>query len=171
MGISRVEYGENTLIDLTNDTVTAEVLLRGYTAHKADGEIVVGVLESGGQRGAALEPYLEDLNSGTIGTGVWRPESPTNTYADEYEVLEGHQYFLTLGGTVGNRFRVLFTTEEVSQATENISGTSITTANNPDAYSHLTYTATSDGSLTIVKTSTGVTGIKTYLYDMTDSWK
>lgn len=39
---NKVVYYGQTLIDLTNDTVTAETLLEGYTAHKADGSIITG---------------------------------------------------------------------------------------------------------------------------------
>ena len=42
MGISKVIYGNTTLIDLTSDTVDASHLLSGYTAHGADGESVSG---------------------------------------------------------------------------------------------------------------------------------
>ena len=42
MAISKVIYGGNTLIDLTADTVKADKLLKGYTAHGADGEVVNG---------------------------------------------------------------------------------------------------------------------------------
>lgn len=42
MAISKVVYGGNTLIDLTADTVTAEHLIKGYTAHGADGELITG---------------------------------------------------------------------------------------------------------------------------------
>lgn len=42
MGISKVIYGGNTLIDLTADTVTADKLLKGVKAHGADGELVTG---------------------------------------------------------------------------------------------------------------------------------
>lgn len=42
MAISKVIYGGQTLLDLTSDTVTADKLLRGYTAHGADGEVVNG---------------------------------------------------------------------------------------------------------------------------------
>ena len=40
--ISKVVYGGETLIDLTADTVKAEHLIRGYTAHGADGEKITG---------------------------------------------------------------------------------------------------------------------------------
>ena len=42
MAISKVVYGGQTLIDLTPDTITEEKLLKGYTAHGADGEAITG---------------------------------------------------------------------------------------------------------------------------------
>jgi hypothetical protein len=43
--ISKVVYGDNTLIDLTADTVTASNLLQGITAHNNKGEHITGTLE------------------------------------------------------------------------------------------------------------------------------
>lgn len=40
--VSKVVYGNQTLIDLTQDTVEANKLLSGYTAHGADGEPING---------------------------------------------------------------------------------------------------------------------------------
>ena len=42
MGTSKVIYGGKTLIDLTADTVVPDKLLKGYTAHGADGEPIDG---------------------------------------------------------------------------------------------------------------------------------
>lgn len=42
MGKSKIIFGNEVLIDLTNDTVEADKLLSGYTAHGADGEAVTG---------------------------------------------------------------------------------------------------------------------------------
>ena len=42
MATNKVVYSGRTLIDLTGDTVTEETLLRGYTAHRADGTQIVG---------------------------------------------------------------------------------------------------------------------------------
>lgn len=42
MAINKVVYGGETLIDLTGDTVTADKLLSGITAHGKDGELVTG---------------------------------------------------------------------------------------------------------------------------------
>lgn len=48
MGISKVVLGEEVKLDLTSDTVTAETLLEGYTAHGADGEAITGTYKGGG---------------------------------------------------------------------------------------------------------------------------
>lgn len=50
MGVSRVDYDNETLIDLSNDTVTPQTLAKGYTAHNSNGEQIVGTMteESGG---------------------------------------------------------------------------------------------------------------------------
>ena len=45
MGKSKIIYGGKVLIDLTTDTVTADKLLKDYTAHGADGEPIVGTCE------------------------------------------------------------------------------------------------------------------------------
>lgn len=45
MAISKVIYGGRTLIDLTSDTVTKEKVLKGYTAHGADGEAITGTCD------------------------------------------------------------------------------------------------------------------------------
>ena len=42
MAINKIVYGEETLIDLTNDSVSADTLVEGATAHGKDGEIVTG---------------------------------------------------------------------------------------------------------------------------------
>lgn len=42
MAVSKVIYGGDTLIDLTADTIKADKLLTGYTAHGADGEVING---------------------------------------------------------------------------------------------------------------------------------
>jgi hypothetical protein len=45
MGNSKIIYGGKTLIDLTGDTIKKDKLLKGYTAHGADGEPIVGECE------------------------------------------------------------------------------------------------------------------------------
>lgn len=46
MAISKVNYGNDTLIDLTADTVTPSNLMKGATAHDSAGNSITGVLEA-----------------------------------------------------------------------------------------------------------------------------
>lgn len=45
MAINKVEYGGNTLIDLTSDSVTSESLLSGVTAHDKSGNPITGTFD------------------------------------------------------------------------------------------------------------------------------
>ena len=58
MGVSKVVYGNRTLIDLTGDTVTAGDLASGVTAHGADGEAITGT-----------NTYDSDTTDGTATAG------------------------------------------------------------------------------------------------------
>ena len=40
MAINKVVYGGNVLIDLTADTITADKILDGYTAHDKSGAVI-----------------------------------------------------------------------------------------------------------------------------------
>lgn len=48
MAVNKVVYCGETLIDLTEDTVTAETLTKGITAHDKTGATIVGTFEGGG---------------------------------------------------------------------------------------------------------------------------
>ena len=48
MGVSKVNFAGNTLVDLTGDSVTPATLKKGETAHNAAGEQIVGTMEAGG---------------------------------------------------------------------------------------------------------------------------
>lgn len=58
--ISKVVYGNTTLIDLTGDTITASDLAYGKTAHGADGELITGssTKDSDTQDATALEAEI-----------------------------------------------------------------------------------------------------------------
>ena len=69
MSVNKVQYNDNgqlkTLIDLTADTVTADKLAKGYTAHDMSGNIITGTMESGSSDEAmeALKAVVERTNS------------------------------------------------------------------------------------------------------------
>ena len=49
MGVSKVDFAGNTLVDLTGDSVTPETLLEGATAHNAAGELIAGAMKKGAE--------------------------------------------------------------------------------------------------------------------------
>jgi hypothetical protein len=44
MAINKVLYGNTVLMDLTNDTVVADKVVSGYTAHDKSGASITGTL-------------------------------------------------------------------------------------------------------------------------------
>lgn len=48
MAINKVQYGNTVLLDLTSDTVTADKLMQGYTAHDRTGALITGTATGGG---------------------------------------------------------------------------------------------------------------------------
>lgn len=141
----------------TKRTSVIESLDRYYTWKTGTGRRSIGT----------LTPSEYDLRIGYIDGAVWIPQDPTNTLVDVYEVWNGHCYFITLGNTVGSRFRVAFFTEDITTATERVTGKSIFQTNNPPAFSNAIYKPTSDGWIAASKDNVGVTGLKTYMYDCT----
>jgi hypothetical protein len=121
-------------------------------------------------RAGRLEPSVYDYNSGYVSNGSWIYENPTNTYVDIYRVEAGCSYFITLGGTVGTRFRVMFTTEDVTQATGTVVGTSIKNLNNPAPFTNAAYTADEDGYIIVAKDNIGASGLGSYVYNRTEKW-
>ena len=70
--VNVVTVGGDTLIDLTSDTVTASVLMQGYTAHDASGAPIAG-----------------SLSAQHIYTGTSAPSSSIGEDGDVYLVLSG----------------------------------------------------------------------------------
>ena len=67
MAVNKVVLGEDTLIDLTADTVSADKLSKGVTAHNMAGEPIVGTMEAGGGTNYTFTDGLTE----TDGTVKW----------------------------------------------------------------------------------------------------
>ena len=77
MAVNKVELANGeVLIDLTKDTVTAETLIEGVTAHGADGEPIVGTMRGGSSGGSDLPSgytrcdYIQFSGTQWVDTGV-----------------------------------------------------------------------------------------------------
>lgn len=100
MAISKVVYGGDVLIDLTADTVKADKLLKGYTAHGADGELVTGTctFDANTQDATATEAEIlagkTAYNKGVKVTGKMPNNGAVNgtisTKAGVYTVPQGY---------------------------------------------------------------------------------
>ena len=121
-----------------------------------------------------IQPLMYDYVKGYINGSATEfvYEDSTTCRSDIYSVQVGHVYLLRLDDTVGTRFRVMLSTqrpiENESQITygDSISGSAIYIANNPSPNASVSFTATSNGYVIVQKDNTGVSGLKTYLYDL-----
>lgn len=100
MAISKVIYGGETLLDLTADTVTADKLKKGYTAHGPDGEVIEGTCEHDSNTQDATATDAEILAGktayvkGTKKTGTMKNNGAVSgtisTKAGKYTVPQGY---------------------------------------------------------------------------------
>lgn len=100
MSVSKVIYGGEVLIDLTADTVVKEKLLKGYTAHGADGKEIIGACEFDANTQDATATAAEILsgkiayNKGNKVTGEMKNngavEGLINTKTGKYTVPQGY---------------------------------------------------------------------------------
>lgn len=100
MAISKVVYGGKTLIDLTSDTITADKLLTGVTAHGKDGEPITGSCTFDVNSQDATAQVAEILTGktayarGTKLTGTMPNNGGVtgtiNTVAGEYTIAQGY---------------------------------------------------------------------------------
>ena len=101
MAVNKVVYGTTVLVDLTEDTVTPDKLLKGETAHDAAGEPITGTLEpgSGGASDNNCEAYhitsaSAKLNFKTTGTvKVWGYGTATSGYQTHVYAFVGDGYY------------------------------------------------------------------------------
>lgn len=66
MAINKVIYGTETLLDLTDDTVTADNLQSGITAHSKSGEQITGTLVVKVVQVSSAEPSSDEGSDGDI---------------------------------------------------------------------------------------------------------
>lgn len=63
---NKVTFAGKTLIDLTGDTVTADKILSGYTAHDKSGKKITGTFMSDLPLGFGIDGTIEDDNGDTL---------------------------------------------------------------------------------------------------------
>lgn len=69
MAVNKVVYGTTVLVDLTEDTVTADTLMQGYTAHDKSGALITGTA-TGGTDGDNLAYGGAYVGTAIVGSAV-----------------------------------------------------------------------------------------------------
>ena len=104
MAVNKVEANGETLIDLTNDTVTADTLVEGRTAHLASGEQVTGAFKPvTGVKGNAETTYRAgnvNLTPANIGLGNVNSQINYNTNNGVKNLIDP-EWFTTYGSGAG----------------------------------------------------------------------
>ena len=99
--ISKVEINGATLIDISNDTVVANILAQGYTAHDKTGKPIAGTLTQ--QSGKTVTPGTSNIvavESGKYTTGTVYVKGDSNLTADN--IKSGTSIFGVTGSYAGS---------------------------------------------------------------------
>ena len=114
-----------------------------------------------------LPTVAYDIDSGYVLNGSWILQDNPNNRADVYQLTANKIYFISLGATVGTRWRLLYTDSNPANANADISGIKILELSGvPSSYQNYFYTPSTTGYLTIQKDNAGTTDLKTYVYDL-----
>ena len=105
--INKVDYGNQTLIDLTSDTVTAAAMLQGYIAHSASGATITGTIATKTSSDITLTNNILTIPAGyyTAGTKtiqgveITAPSSGTNSF------------YVTLPNGINDTITLIFTVD------------------------------------------------------------
>lgn len=97
MGVSKVDYNGETLIDLTGDTVTPETLAEGATAHDMAGNPITGTMKqnSGGGEAVTEVFFVDgtfDMTTLTFATSV--------PYDDIVSAVQNNKYIVARADTL-----------------------------------------------------------------------
>ena len=120
-----------------------------------------------------LEPISYDSNAGYVSGTSFYAYSNQNYFNDVYLLEVGHYYIITLGKTIANRFRAV--TLAIDPTLPSVSGQQVrgdlsrADSSSPTRVTVNKFQCGSDYIyLAITKSTTGVSGIKTYVIDCTD---
>ena len=116
-----------------------------------------------------MVPRTFDLEGGYVRDGIWMPGGDTVSYSDSYAVEAGGAYLLSLGGTIGSRFRAMFSVEDIAaNPSVRVTGKTVINTITPTPYACLLYKPTDDGFITVTKDNAGTVGIKTFMFCLAD---
>ena len=95
MAFSKIILNGTTLMDITQDTVTANTLLQNYTAHGADGQLITGTATAGGGVDIPVFTITVDEQTGIPSTTC------NKTYAQCYALIYADNYSAVFTNAAG----------------------------------------------------------------------
>lgn len=122
MGYNKIIYGGKTLIDLTGDTITADKLLSGYTAHDKGGDAITGIctFDSDTQdANVAIAEILVGKTAYARGSKLTGTMPNNGAVSGEISTKEG-QYIITQGYHDGSGIVQIDPDEQTKIMPENI---------------------------------------------------
>lgn len=135
--VNKVVYGDQTLIDLTSDTVSTNKLLNGYTAHGADGAPITGTI--------ATKSVADIIH--TWNTGERYLLFPSGYYPDSAMLLDNY-IFIKVPSSGTNSLTVLIP-----------NGTTTPNQSNNDDWIPLTIEVDSSGNSNVTDDTIPATGV------------
>lgn len=129
-------------------------------------------VDSGGGAyfGKPLVPVDYDYSGGAfMSGGMWYPTGGGPTRIDIYSLEANKRYFISLCDPIGNRFRASYYQQNPTSYTSRTQGVVVVNTDSPVIYSVAPMFLTPySGFLAIQKVNDGVTGIKTYVFEVFD---
>lgn len=111
MGINHVKYNGNTLIDLRSDTVTADTLLQGATAHNMAGEKITGTRVVKTEQTKSFEAVTNGTHTITPDSGKTLSSVSVIVNVTNADTVDGvHISVTSFAPTVDNRSIITFVT-------------------------------------------------------------
>lgn len=90
MAVNKVIYGNTTVLDITDSTVTPETLAKGEVGYSKAGERIVGTMEAGG--GASVDTCTVVVNMTGFRLDMYKFFIQYTRYVDEKVVAELTEY-------------------------------------------------------------------------------
>lgn len=122
MAVNKVEYGGDTLIDLTGDSVTSQTLAEGETAHNAAGEEITGTLKVQDEivtttgTGAAYEATVRGITELKNGVSfIMIPHTTNTTLTPQLNVNNLGAKMLCRGGSSTRAYNYTISSQELVQ--------------------------------------------------------
>ena len=101
MAVNKIVYADNSLIDLTSDTVTASDLLQGVVAHDKAGNTITGTLTVPEQQEKTVDDLLLVHGNQTIVPDVGKTLSKVIINKPDTLIAENVKKDVTIAGVVG----------------------------------------------------------------------